>query len=236
MSCRTAPFMEWLRISSPIRSSCSPLCSHHACALEAASSWLAFSRRRPTPWSRCIRDGLISAYGRRKTAGPCSPAFGASIGRTSLGSGVMADEKFTRCPGCKTIFRVTSTQLAMRAGQVRCGHCHTVFDGVAQLLSLAPPRVREEPEFDEAALGPPTVTLREAHALGPPPEESPGDAERAEPSVEAASAETEPPPDAADAEAAYAARFSWQEKRTRPPIPTWLYAPRLPLPFPPPAS
>ena len=26
----------------------------------------------------------------------------------------------------------------MRAGQVRCGHCHTVFDGVAALVSLAP--------------------------------------------------------------------------------------------------
>jgi len=60
----------------------------------------------------------------------------------------MAEEKFTRCPICKTIYRVTSAQLAMRAGQVRCGHCHAVFDGVAQLLSLAPRR-REEPEFDE---------------------------------------------------------------------------------------
>jgi predicted Zn finger-like uncharacterized protein len=50
----------------------------------------------------------------------------------------MADEKFTRCPGCKTIFRVTAQQLEMRAGQVRCGHCRTVFDGVGALISLAP--------------------------------------------------------------------------------------------------
>ena len=28
----------------------------------------------------------------------------------------MADELFTRCPGCKTIFRVTEPQLALRAG------------------------------------------------------------------------------------------------------------------------
>src|SRR6266536_1575048 len=80
----------------------------------------------------------------------------------------MAEQQFTRCPGCKTIFRVTPQQLAMREGQVRCGHCHTVFDGVAGLLSLAP-RPLDEPELDEAALGPPTVTLRSAHALEPAP-------------------------------------------------------------------
>jgi len=55
----------------------------------------------------------------------------------------MAEQKFTRCPGCKTIFRVTPAQLAMRGGQVRCGHCRTVFDGVAALLSLAPQRRAE---------------------------------------------------------------------------------------------
>ena len=47
----------------------------------------------------------------------------------------MAEEKFTRCPGCRTIFRVTPQQLSMRGGQVRCGHCHTVFNGVAAMLS-----------------------------------------------------------------------------------------------------
>ena len=76
----------------------------------------------------------------------------------AAGNVIMADEKFTRCPGCKTIFRVTPQQLAMRAGQVRCGHCHTVFDGVAALVSLAP-QAREEFPLDEASLGPPTVTL-----------------------------------------------------------------------------
>jgi len=161
--------------------------------------------------------------------GQCSRAQGARIGETSFG-GVMADEKFTRCPGCKTIFRVTSAQLAMRAGQVRCGHCHTVFDGVAQLLSLAPRRALEEPEFDEAALGPPTVTLRNEHALEAPPEAAPEREDRAEPSVEGGSAEAETP-DAAEAEAAYAARFSWQEQRTRRRVPAWLFAASVPLLF-----
>ena len=49
----------------------------------------------------------------------------------------MAEEKFTRCPGCSTIFRVIPQQLALRAGQVRCGHCQTVFDGVASLVQAA---------------------------------------------------------------------------------------------------
>ena len=32
----------------------------------------------------------------------------------------MADPKFTRCPGCATVFRVTPAQFALREGQVRC--------------------------------------------------------------------------------------------------------------------
>ncbi len=81
----------------------------------------------------------------------------------------MADELFTRCPGCKTIFRVTEPQLALRDGQVRCGHCRTVFNGREELIDLDPPAVTEPPEEDELLRGPPTVTLRSAHALDPPP-------------------------------------------------------------------
>ena len=83
----------------------------------------------------------------------------------------MPEERYTRCPGCATVFRVKPEQLALRAGQVRCGHCKTVFDGIAQAVSLAPPARPErfEPPLDEAALGPPTVTLRDARALEPAP-------------------------------------------------------------------
>ena len=82
----------------------------------------------------------------------------------------MPEEKYTRCPACATVFRVTSEQLAMRAGQVRCGHCKSVFDGNAQRVSLAPPRAPDHgtPPIDETALGPPTTTLRNAQALEPP--------------------------------------------------------------------
>src|SRR3954452_25166984 len=80
----------------------------------------------------------------------------------------MAEERFTRCPGCKTIFRVTPPQLEMRGGQVRCGHCRTAFDGVAALVSLEPRIVeRTSPSFEEMDLGPPTMTLRSSRALEP---------------------------------------------------------------------
>ncbi len=36
----------------------------------------------------------------------------------------------TRCPHCRTAFRVTPEQLKMRQGRVRCGACHTVFDAL----------------------------------------------------------------------------------------------------------
>ena len=102
----------------------------------------------------------------------------------------MPDEKHTRCPGCATVFRVTAEQLALRAGQVRCGHCKTVFDGVAQRVSLAPPGDydadapaideappghydADAPAIDKAPPGPPTVTLRNAQALEPPSRVSP---------------------------------------------------------------
>jgi predicted Zn finger-like uncharacterized protein len=34
---------------------------------------------------------------------------------------------YTRCPQCQTIFRLTSAQLKVRNGQVRCGRCQHVF-------------------------------------------------------------------------------------------------------------
>lgn len=135
----------------------------------------------------------------------------------------MLEEKFTRCPGCKTIFRVTPQQLAIRAGQVRCGHCHTVFNGDAALVSLAP-QPREEPEFDDAALGPPTVTLRSAQALQPAPDDSD---ERFKPvdKLELRGA-AEP---AAESKSAYAARFSRREIKERRRVPVWLYGTAIPV-------
>ncbi|MDR1995741.1 DUF3426 domain-containing protein [Azonexus sp.] len=45
----------------------------------------------------------------------------------------------TRCPVCGTVFRVTSEQLRLKAGKVRCGHCRGVFNAFDQLLTDEPP-------------------------------------------------------------------------------------------------
>jgi predicted Zn finger-like uncharacterized protein len=109
----------------------------------------------------------------------------------------MTETQFTRCPGCFTVFRVTPQQLAIRAGQVRCGHCKTVFDGNVERVSLAPrlrpPEAAER--IDEAALGPPTVTLRDAQALEPAPP-PPG-------------AAAKKPPQEEFTEISYDERFAW---------------------------
>src|SRR5262249_54020313 len=102
-----------------------------------------------------------------------------------------------------------------------------VFDGVAGLLSLAP-RPRDEndqSDWDEAALGPPTVTLRNAHALQPPPEPDAEAGQKVEPAESAAESEQ----DFATAEAAYAARFSWQEKGAKRRFPAWVYTISVPI-------
>ncbi|OMG53102.1 hypothetical protein BJN45_12780 [Azonexus hydrophilus] len=39
----------------------------------------------------------------------------------------------SRCPACGTVFRVTSEQLRLKAGKVRCGHCQTVFNAFDHL-------------------------------------------------------------------------------------------------------
>jgi predicted Zn finger-like uncharacterized protein len=116
----------------------------------------------------------------------------------------MADEQYTRCPGCSTIFRVTPSQLALRTGQVRCGHCRTVFDGIAQRISLAPSTGPAEAPIDELAMGPPTVTLRSSRSLQPPPDET-----RDSPP----NAPTQPASHADDEESDYENRFAWDKPK-----------------------
>jgi predicted Zn finger-like uncharacterized protein len=43
----------------------------------------------------------------------------------------------TSCPACGTTFRAQREQLAARGGQVRCGRCGTVFNGIAALIDEA---------------------------------------------------------------------------------------------------
>jgi len=44
----------------------------------------------------------------------------------------------TRCPVCNTVFRVTSEQLRLKSGKVRCGHCQAVFNAFDEFLPDAP--------------------------------------------------------------------------------------------------
>ncbi len=65
----------------------------------------------------------------------------------------------TRCPICDALFRVTSDQLRARAGQVRCGRCNAVFDGLAH---LAPGQMdagssAADPPAPEASVAQPTA-------------------------------------------------------------------------------
>jgi predicted Zn finger-like uncharacterized protein len=132
----------------------------------------------------------------------------------------MSEEKYTRCPGCQTVFRVTSQQLAMRGGQVRCGHCKTVFDGNAQRISLAPQTgpTRSNDAYDEATQGPATVTLRNAQSLqSAAPEPAPAAEARAEER------------DADVAKIAYEERFAWEKPKKRRRASATLYGAAIPV-------
>jgi predicted Zn finger-like uncharacterized protein len=41
---------------------------------------------------------------------------------------------YTRCPGCRSVFRVTAPLLQMAAGEVRCGACGNVFNALHTLI------------------------------------------------------------------------------------------------------
>ncbi|MDD2884343.1 MAG: zinc-ribbon domain-containing protein, partial [Dechloromonas sp.] len=60
----------------------------------------------------------------------------------------------TRCPACDTIFRVTSEQLRMKAGKVRCGQCQHVFNAFDYLLPDA--------STDAALVKPPAASTNRA--------------------------------------------------------------------------
>ena len=74
----------------------------------------------------------------------------------------------TRCPVCSTVFRVTSEQLRLKAGKVRCGHCQSIFNAFDEFL---------EAEED-------TSTTPETAPKEPPPEASQVSVNPVEPEAE----------------------------------------------------
>lgn len=86
----------------------------------------------------------------------------------------------TRCPHCKTAFRVRESQLTLRHGMVRCGACRGVFNAIQHLLhqrgntiTIMPASGNENvPEGYVAApaqLGPLTLMPEEIRAAAVPP-------------------------------------------------------------------
>lgn len=98
----------------------------------------------------------------------------------------------TRCPDCGTIFRVTSEQLRLKAGKVRCGQCQCVFNAFDEFLpdgvvpadpdaveigtgSEFEPQALPEPDIDEkvvtgSAIAPEDVELSVEQFEGLSPE------------------------------------------------------------------
>lgn len=58
----------------------------------------------------------------------------------------------TQCSACQTVFRISSEQLNMATGQVRCGACLHIFDAAVQGWSTeAVMRATEQAQLDAVA-------------------------------------------------------------------------------------
>jgi predicted Zn finger-like uncharacterized protein len=57
---------------------------------------------------------------------------------------------YTQCPACYTVFTVHTVQLAVANGQVRCGVCSRVFNGVERLVEELPEDVKMLAAVDAA--------------------------------------------------------------------------------------
>lgn len=73
----------------------------------------------------------------------------------------------TRCPHCSTVFRIAPEQLQTHGGQVRCGRCMQVFDGLAAVVADAAPGTATVPAPAESAAASPTVADTAPAAVEP---------------------------------------------------------------------
>ncbi|MDX1587551.1 MAG: DUF3426 domain-containing protein [Oleiphilaceae bacterium] len=80
--------------------------------------------------------------------------------------------RHTRCPQCKTRFRVTEEQITVAAGKVRCGQCRTIFNARAHLLSNPPPSFSDSPapRQDKATRTPEPETKPDSRPGAPEPD------------------------------------------------------------------
>ena len=122
--------------------------------------------RRPARVVRRARNAKRAGYcGLRAVDQPARRKNAGRLGAAGRPQGVMR----TRCPACQTVFRVSSEQLHVREGKVRCGHCRHVFNALDTLdadAGAAPPAtppatgrsplfILEERPGSDASLDPP---------------------------------------------------------------------------------
>lgn len=99
----------------------------------------------------------------------------------------------TRCAHCHTVFRITAEQLQAHGGQVRCGRCMQVFNGLSALSPDAAMGMTPVIAVPQAIPAPADETVRTAaeHAI---PEMSQPPAPFPEPDLVAQAASAEPEP------------------------------------------
>lgn len=73
----------------------------------------------------------------------------------------------TRCPHCKTAFRVANDQLKLRGGLVRCGQCKEIFNGIENLLPAEAHQRPATPSTDSPPLSRPEPLAGEAPPAAP---------------------------------------------------------------------
>lgn len=75
----------------------------------------------------------------------------------------------TRCPACRTAFRVVADQLRLRQGLVRCGHCDTVFDARDHLIEVPVTPAEGASAAAAPAIAPAALPSLPASPPSPPP-------------------------------------------------------------------
>lgn len=76
----------------------------------------------------------------------------------------------TRCSHCRTVFRITPEQLRAHGGQVRCGRCLQVFNGLETLVPDAPAGIAEPAVVGAEAAAPTPTPMPVAEAPVQPAE------------------------------------------------------------------
>ena len=78
----------------------------------------------------------------------------------------------TRCPYCRTTFRVVQDQLKICNGIVRCGSCRQVFNGIEQLQRADAAALSQNPPPQEPAAWPASADINPVTIVGEAPEQS----------------------------------------------------------------